>query len=175
MKNYKEVSMIFLHRQHQGDVLQLSTTFSYVFYLRCYSLKLSTKGGIRKPYCFTCWFSRFCYEGRFLFLIQLSGNTISILPGRVTISICINISLHIDVLTTCITEAYWIFSIHKVGIYTVTFVQFCKIIYLLISLLFLKKTYNSMMKENTRMRREYSCFLKTNTGNIVVVSVIIQD
>lgn len=31
------------------------------------------------------------------------------------------------------------------------------------------------MKENTRMRKGYSSFLKTNTGNILAVSVIIQD
>lgn len=91
MKNYEEVSVIFLYRQHQ------EIFFSYQrhlpVYLRCYSLTLSAKGRIRQLYCFTCWFSRFCYDGRFIFLIQLSGNIISILPGRVTISICINISL----------------------------------------------------------------------------------
>jgi len=32
-----------------------------------------------------------------------------------------------------------------------------------------------MVNENTRIRKEYSCFLRTNTGNIIVVSVINQD
>lgn len=55
--------------------------------------KVIRKDGIRQPYCFPCWFSRFSYDGKFLFPIQLSGSMISILPGRVTVSMYTSISL----------------------------------------------------------------------------------